>query len=206
MRRFLLGSLFISFLGTTASMVGGCSSNTPATPNAYVSAVLQGSADLGTEACGINEASFLEVGASSGGGGIASADDGSSQGGFNVSVSCSVTANSDGSFQVNALASNGSAGAFGIIGKFTSSGVQTGIHATFSGPANADFSEVDCTVAYSSIVEPGAPTGVAAGRVWGTVTCPDAVDPGTSEIGPDGGDVSRTCAATAEFKFQNCSQ
>jgi hypothetical protein len=178
-------------------MVGGCSSNSPATPNAYIESTLSASADLGSEACGINGGPWLEVGAEN-----SPADDGSSQSGFNVSVSCSVTANSDGSFQVNALATDGNSGSVGVVGKFTTSGMQTGIHASFSRGDTGSFTSSDCDVSYTD----ADGMGVAAGRVWGYITCADVMDPGTSEVGPDGGAVSRTCAAAATFKFQNCSQ
>jgi len=194
MRRPLLGSLFASFVFTAFS--GGCSSNTPAAANAYVQSQLTASDDLGSEACGITANTWVEVGTSD-----TSADDGSTATGYTVSVSCSVTANSDGSFQVNALASDVGFGSVGIVGKFTTSGTQMGIHATFQRGDTGTFSAGNCTVDYTE-----SDMGVAAGRVWGVMTCPDVVDNTTSEIGPDGGDVNRTCAATATFKFQNCGQ
>ncbi len=199
MRRFLLGSLFLSFAAATLSTVGGCSSKSPATPNAYIDSTIFSSADLGSEACGINGGPWIDVGTSD-----TPADDGSSQSGYNVSVSCSVTANNDGSFQVNALATDGNAGSVSVVGKFTTSGMQTGIHGSFTrgGGEEADFTSSDCSVSYT--MSDGM--GVAAGRVWGFITCADVTDPSTSEVGPDGGAISRTCAASATFKFQNCSQ
>jgi hypothetical protein len=196
MRRFLLGSLFVSFAFAASSTVGGCSSNTPATANAYVLSQLTASDDLGSEACGITSDTWVEVGTSS-----SPADDGSSATGYTVSVSCSVTANSDGSFQVNALATDVGFGSVGIVGKFTTSGTQMDIHGSFQRADTGTFATGLCTVDYTD-----ADMGVAAGRVWGVMTCPDAVDVTTSEIGPDGGNVNRTCAATATFKFQNCGQ
>jgi hypothetical protein len=180
-------------------MVGGCSSNTPATANAYIDSTVFASADLGAQVCGVTGGPWIEVGTAS-----SPTDDGASQSGFTVSVSCSVTANPDGSFQVNALATVGNSGSVGVQGKFTTSGTQTGIHGSFTrgGGDEADFTSSDCSVSYT--MDPNM--GVAAGRVWGYITCPDVVDPGSSEIGPDGGAVSRTCQAAATFKFQNCAQ
>ena len=56
----------------------------------------------------------------------------------------------------------------------------------------ANFSQQDCTVSY----EPGTQQGVAAGRVWGVLSCPTMVDAQKNE----------ECTGTATFKFENCVQ
>lgn len=39
--------------------------------------------------------------------------------------------------------------------------------------------------------------GVVAGRVWGHVSC--------NRAAPEGGDATRTCSASAQFRFENCA-
>lgn len=110
-----------------------------------------------------------------------------------VEVSCSVTAAGDG-FNVTAFTklSGPNGGAFTVSGVFKPSGDQANISASFSraGQSGA-YKQNGCTVRYV-----GPNQGVAAGRVWGEITCPKVEEPGAQ----------RVCEAKAQFRFENCAQ
>src|SRR5262249_6598617 len=113
-----------------------------------------------------------------------------------VSVACSVTSAGNNSFNVTATVdlSGATGGLFRVDGVFSTTGDQNSIHATFSSRRTTNtYDEGDrkCVVRYTTPFE-----GVAAGRVWGEITCPNAVN----------SVAQKTCAATATFRFENCSQ
>lgn len=112
-----------------------------------------------------------------------------------VSVSCAVTPAGGDEFNVSASVdlSKATGGFMRIDGKFRTSGEQTGIHAIFSSRRTANtYEQIDrqCTVTYPQF------GGVAAGRVWGEITCPRAENPGAQ----------KTCVGVAQFRFENCAQ
>jgi hypothetical protein len=113
-----------------------------------------------------------------------------------VSVSCSVTAAGADSFNVAASVelSGATGGLFRIDGVFKTTGDQGNIHALFSSRTSGntyDQSDRGCTVRYTSQFQ-----GVAAGRVWGEITCPKAVN----------SQAQTACQGVAEFRFENCAQ
>lgn len=113
--------------------------------------------------------------------------------GGQAALTCAVTLAPDG-FNVKGTArlTGGNGGAFTIQGLFKAEGEQTGISATFAKVGRSDpYIGSDCTVRYTSPTQ-----GVAAGRVWGEVTCPAATAAG----------VARTCETVATFRFENCVQ
>lgn len=112
--------------------------------------------------------------------------------GRDVGVACSITANGDG-FQVNANAALSGVGSVTIIGLMRPSGAapQPGIQGSFQKGDTGNFSDMNCTVTFD---RPGM--GIGAGKVWGTLTCP---------LARDASQDNRTCAASAEFKFERCS-
>jgi hypothetical protein len=116
-----------------------------------------------------------------------------------VSVACSVTAAGADSFNVTAsvLLSGATGGLLRIDGVFKTTGDQTGIHAQFANDQTKntyDEGDHNCTVRYTTPFQ-----GVAAGRVWGDITCPNA-NITTAQATPV------VCQASAEFRFENCEQ
>jgi hypothetical protein len=113
-----------------------------------------------------------------------------------VSVGCSVTAAGADQFNVDATVrlTGATGGLFHVDGVFKTTGDQANIHAIFGSQLSANtYEETDkqCTVRYTN---PFA--GVAAGRVWGEITCPHAAN-----------DKAQTaCQGVADFRFENCSQ
>ncbi len=121
--------------------------------------------------------------------------DGESAGQGSASVTCSVVAAGADEFDVSgSIALSGATGGFfRIDGKFKTSGEQTQVHVIVSNRKTANgYEQKDraCIVRYGTSFQ-----GVAAGRVWGEVTCPKAEN--TS-------DPSRACELIAEFRFENC--
>ena len=117
-----------------------------------------------------------------------------------VSISCSVIPNGD-KFDVDATAliDAQTGGSVHIQGSFGTTGEQTGITANFQRADYGSFAAKNCSVSYFAEGEDTTGTsfrGVAAGRVWGFLTCDDAENP----QGPT------ACAATAQFRFENCGK
>jgi hypothetical protein len=92
---------------------------------------------------------------------------------------------------------------FAIDGNFPASADAKGFKAAKvtlgNGEAGNDyaaFTQADgaCTVLYTTSKQ-----GAARGRVWGVVTCPNAV-PAT----PNGGSAAGSCITLTEFRFENC--
>ena len=110
-------------------------------------------------------------------------------------VSCSVTAAGPDTFKVNAtvVLSGATGGLFTIAGDFKTTGDQTAaVRLSGKLSANTYYDTDSCVVKYS---EPNM--GVAAGRVWGVVTCQNAVNQADS---------NRACGVEAQFRFENCTQ
>lgn len=113
-----------------------------------------------------------------------------------VSVSCAVTPAGTDEFDVVASValSGATGGLFRVDGKFKTGGEQTGIHAIFSSRKSTNtYEQTDraCTVRYTTGYQ-----GVAAGRVWGEISCPKAENAGAQTA----------CEAIAQFRFENCGQ
>ena len=117
--------------------------------------------------------------------------DGATQTGMKVSVECRVAVEGSG-FIVAGRATLDTMGSVEITGHFDPTGVQSAVHAVFTRGDTGSFVEDDCTASYAA----NRIMGVAAGRVWATLTCPHATFSAQS----------RTCLGTAEFRFENCSQ
>ena len=64
------------------------------------------------------------------------------------------------------------------------------------------YEEDDCTISYTYLgsAVPISPP-IAAGRIWGHVNCPKAVDSGQNN-----GTGAVTCPASADFLFEQCNQ
>lgn len=197
-RRFILGSFLLPLGGVLLASTGGCSDNTSPTPRVYVSSQMLAGTQAPSQVCGITDPVWVGVGTST-----QSVNDGDAQDGKQVNVNCSVSANSDGSFQVNASVTLAGTGSVTINGKLTGSGQQTNVHGVFQRGDFGRFDQNDCTIDFSRVSN----MGVAAGRVWGDLDCSHASDPSQPRPNPAGGaQVPRACEGTAEFKFENCGQ
>lgn len=117
--------------------------------------------------------------------------DGEREGSGSVAIACTVKANGD-AFDVNASLqlTGAQGGLFRVQGQLKTSGQGT-VSATFARTGLPSYSQTDCIVTYVTATQ-----GVAAGRVWGTVTCPNAENASSQT----------SCEASAQFRFENCTQ
>lgn len=132
--------------------------------------------------------------------------DGEAQEDLTVSLECSVAPSGAG-FDVNVLAQleGNEGGSVTITGNFSADGEQDNVTAVFQRAEYGNFTATGCKVSYFA---PGEATtdadgkpiksfrGVAAGRVWGFLTC-DAAENVQS---------NKACKATAQFRFENCGK
>jgi hypothetical protein len=111
-----------------------------------------------------------------------------------VDVICSVKGNDAAGYDVAASAtlSGLSGGTVSITGHFTTTGDQPNINGVFQRQDYGQFREADCTVTFTQ----NPNMGIAPGRVWGYLTCPNAAR----------ADQGRVCDAEAEIRFENCDQ
>ncbi len=118
-------------------------------------------------------------------------EDGATEQQGNVSLQCSVVPSGDG-FDVNGFVtlSGATGGSFSISGHFAAGGQQQNINVSLTRNGET-FRQSNCVADY-----PLANQTVAAGRVWANVTCPDSTNSSSQKV----------CEATAQFRFENCSQ
>jgi hypothetical protein len=105
-----------------------------------------------------------------------------------VGVSCIVAPASAGAFEVIGTI-NTPTGRFAINGQLTGSGEQSNVNAVVSTSKGTSYQDRTCVLDYPS----GFP-GVAAGRVWGQLTCPNAKS------------TNDTCKLVAQVRLENCAQ
>jgi hypothetical protein len=109
-----------------------------------------------------------------------------------VSLSCSIVESGPG-FDVRASAqlTGATGGAFTLIGNFTKTGDQGNLTLSMTKKGET-FSQTGCTAKY----DPQVGQGVAAGRVWASIVCPNAEAPSIQQV----------CETKAEIRLENCSQ
>jgi hypothetical protein len=195
--RFVLSAALASIAALVAAP--GCSSEDPVSRVAIYSELGDSAAHPHGE-CQLAKAPWLVVGAV-GNGKSTSLDattpinDGDQ--GVHITA-CSVVAEGNG-FRVNVSVrldgSNG--GALAVDGHLNSDRSQSSVRAVFSRSDTGAFSQSNCTATFTRDGENAPEMGVAGGRVWANVNCPDA------ELTTQG---TRVCGANAEFRFENCSE
>jgi hypothetical protein len=181
---------------STVGLLGACSEDTKATPQA----IFEGNLTRGAGTNCQDSAALFTVGVFGEPAlkeGSQPKKDGDAQGQGKVAIACSVTGAGAGAFNVDATLNmtGPEGGLFHVDGKFTTTGVQQDIHAIFSSRATTNtYEQLDrkCTVTYDTTYE-----GVALGRVWGRIDCPNATLSGVPDT---------TCTASATFRFENCAQ
>jgi|HubBroStandDraft_1064217.scaffolds.fasta_scaffold105135_1 hypothetical protein len=138
--------------------------------------------------------------------------DGGSQAGNPVNVTCKVDASGDGfDILLTAGVDGFGGGEFSVSGHITAEGSSegtsdggTGVFGFFSNALYGSFSASSCTIAltYDGSPVPAAGGGIAPGRIWGHIDCPDALD--TLVETADGGVTTSTCNGHADFLFEDC--
>jgi len=197
-------------LVATCAAVSACSSNHPAQPDAFIQATVGFGTESGPQVCNFGSVQqWLDIGTPVGGK-PTTVQDGQSQAGSTVNVSCTVSTSGDG-FDISLAATQqGLTGGSVIItspagqGAVTQSG-GSNISASFESESYGTYREDDCTISYLYQGEtvPDMPP-VAAGRIWGHISCPTAQVSGKTVTLPDGGTQNVQCDAEADFLFEQC--
>lgn len=198
---------WVALFGVGGSLLA-CSNNNSPPPDAYVAmSVGPGAGD----ACPFSSIQgFFAVGSSTGQKPTTVPDQGQAAGGT-TSVACTVHPQGSG-FDIQLSVSNNdgsilieSPSGMGAVTASTSSGVT----ATFSNASDGDgFSENNCTITYIYMNGPvSVSPPIAAGRIWGHISCPHAtISGGMTTMGADGGSSASSCQGEADFLFENCNQ
>jgi hypothetical protein len=120
-------------------------------------------------------------------------EDGTTDNGAAVHVSCSVKKNGS-AYDVLAEAqiSGPDGGTITIVGSFTEQGNQANLRGVFQRGDFGKYEQKDCTADYS----PSTVAGVAPGRVWALMKCPNLARP----------DIDALCEGQVQFRFENCQQ
>jgi hypothetical protein len=200
----------VGWLALLAAMAGtasnACSNTPPPAEQAFVSAVigpgtLQGVDDA--PACGQGDLAW-QLGSPVSPQPVVYAD-GSSQAGGAVHINCSVDPSGSGyTIQLAAELDGMMAGTLIVTGTVGATGMSTGLTGTFTTEGQT-FRDTNCTFTQTYNESPLPANGQPAqGRVWGHIDCPHAQDLGQEGLGGDGGEITRTCDASADFLFDNC--
>ena len=173
--------------GTDAGSVDALADGAKVLPQAYVNMAV-GPGENGVRQCPLPPGQWLVVGEQ-----YDLKEDGRKQNGAPVRVRCEVRAEGD-AFVVSAqLTVEGglNGGSVAVSGRVQGAGQQL-LRLRFSRDDLGAFEQGDCTMDFSRTHG----MGVAAGHIWGAITCPKA-----TSIDP-----SRTCEGTGQLKFENCTQ
>jgi hypothetical protein len=190
-----------------------CSSNQTPVPQAFVAATVGVGPQSSSSVCNFGSPQpWLDVGvAVTGNTPVTQADNSNSNG--QVSVACTVSASGSG-FDIDLVVSQGGlqGGSVTItsppgMGAVTTAGA-SGITGVFESETYGEYRETDCTISFTYNGEmisniTTQPT-VAAGRIWGHLSCPTAQIQGQTVM-VDGGTQNKQCDAEADFLFEQCS-
>ena len=174
----------------------GCSDPAPPARRVILTAQLAPGTHSSTE-CPIASTEWVDIGAFGNpaqGVPVRPVNSGEDNGNGPVDITCSVKGNDATGYDVAASAtlSGLSGGTVSITGHFTTTGDQASIIGVFQRSDYGQFRENDCTVTFTE----NQNMGVAPGRVWGSLHCPNA----------GRADQNRVCDGEAQFRFENCDQ
>jgi len=188
-----------------------CSSNPPPVPQAFIAATVGVGPQSGPGVCNFGTVTpWLDVGTAVGGDGtpVTQADK-SDQAGASVLVACTVAASGNGfDIDLNVTQEGTNGGSVTItspsgMGAVTQSG-GSGISGVFQSSSLGVYRETDCTIAFTYNGMQVNQTPLAAGRIWGHISCPTAQISGQTVM-IDGGTQNVQCDAEADFLFEQCS-
>jgi len=174
-----------------------------AVARAFVDVEIASGASMG--ACNLADTTGFSIGSvPAPGEPVTRVDNGSNSNGP-IAVVCSVAA-SNGGYAIELEADDestvvGQGGSLRITGSLTASGVGSNV-AVNANSGGAAYAESNCTVTdVGFVVTSGAtpaPPSIAPGRVYGTVSCPNAAPTANGSL--------VYCVVTADFVFENCAE
>jgi hypothetical protein len=177
-----------------------CSSTNNPPADAYMAAEVGGGASCSTLPS--PNSAWLPVGTDTAGKPTTVTDQGSTGSGT-ATIDCTVHPSGNGfDVQLSVSVAGNPGGTVIISGTVTTSG-GTGITGSFYNSVDlGPYAEDDCTISFTYLGQP-VPISppIAAGRIWGHIDCPKAV-----EAGQNNGMGAVTCPASADFLFEQCNQ
>lgn len=188
------GCVLAAIVATVAIALNpGCSSDNTKAPSVTLNADVSLGGHASTE-CPDSQSGWLQIG-SFGNPSLADSgqpvDDGAPFAQGTVTVDCKVAAQSNGfNVAASALLTGATGGSFVVRGFFVPGQDNSGISASVT-HNTISYGQDDCTARFTTSSQ-----GVAAGRVWAEITCPNAQAPGPQ----------RTCQTVTQFRFENCNQ
>jgi|HubBroStandDraft_6_1064221.scaffolds.fasta_scaffold817070_2 hypothetical protein len=187
-----------------AAGMAACS-NSARSPDAFVQSFVQAANRTSTECNYGSQQTWIDVGLATGNQ-PATVTDGQKQMGAGVSVSCRVSASGSG-FAVQANVALSGQGSIAILGTVDATSGGTNVSGSFLSENLGDFSSQACTITYTYMGEtvPASPP-VAAGRIWGHLSCPASEDANILRTQADGGTGPETCDTEADFRFEFCDE
>lgn len=197
-------------LGVASVAASACSSNSTPVAAAFVAATVGVGPESNSTVCNLGTVQpWLDVGTAVGGNGTPDTqNDGSSESGGKVSVTCTVSTSGNG-FDIDLVVSQGGLNGGSVtitsppgMGAVTQAG-GTGITGVFESETQGKYRETDCTISFTYMGEPVNQTPIAAGRIWGHLSCPTAQVSGQT-VQIDGGSQDVQCDAEADFLFEQC--
>jgi hypothetical protein len=200
-------------LVAACTVSSACSSNSTPVPQTYIAATVgQGTNET---VCNFNTTQqWLDIGTYEQPPSLPKYQgNGSTLEGNAVDVVCTVATSGNGFDIALSATEEGAAGGSVVMtspvgqGAVTQSG-GSGITAGFESGSFGDYRETDCTISftYGGETVPNMPP-IAAGRIWGHLSCPHAQQAGKTRSNPDGGaPVTVTCDAEADFFFEECAE
>ncbi|MDP9150514.1 MAG: hypothetical protein M3O36_11320 [Myxococcota bacterium] len=188
------------------SVLTACSSSAPHPAGAYVKATLSSGPSSSPQLCMLQGQEVVTLGTETSPTPTRAVDGDIASTG-KASITCTVATKGDG-FDLSLFASVAGMGTLGVNGHVTSKGGEP-VTAAFQ-TTGGSFKSDSCTFTYTysgGPVPTSAGPAIAAGRVWGHVSCPAALqNSGQMVVLPDGTTATRQCDAEADVLFESCSQ
>lgn len=204
-RQHLLVSFSVAFV--TSALAAGCSDNTQATPRVTFDSSI-GPGKHSSAECSQQAAPWFTIGSFGNPAlgrenpddpssplkdPVRPVEDGAADQQGTASVSCSVVEAGDGfDVALHAELTGATGGAMTVTGHVLRSVDSPGISAALTRKGETYNAAGTCVVTFST----AAGHGIAGGRIWALLDCPNAEAPSQQRI----------CATHAELRFENCSQ
>lgn len=194
-------------LGSACAVAVACSSNNQQSPDAFIAATMNSDVVPGLCPFGSTQ-QWINVGAPTSGK-PNTVQNGNQNAGATVQVSCTVSAVGNGFDVLLSVTQEGTGGGTVTISSTTGQGAVTASGGTVTGVFESaslgSFRDEGCTISYTyqGTAVPDSPP-IAAGRIWGHVSCPNAQNATQFGTGADGGNTERACDGEADFLFEQC--
>jgi hypothetical protein len=200
----------LAFTSLAATAAVGCTGQPPSPAQVYLDAVVSPSNDPAHLAeCNVGSSThWLLIGQDMGSGVPKTTEDGSN--GVNVSCTVSQTGNDQYNVSLSAHLPGSAGGTFTVTSDSTMpvtsmGGMNLSVDEDTGEQGYGELHGTGCTLDYAG-ARPADGKPIQPGRIWAHVTCPAAVDIGTTKQLMDGGTADETCTTSATFLFQDCGQ